>query len=405
MRDKLDILQGTLDLMVLRTLSTLGPLHGYGIARRIEQVSGDHVILNQGTIYISLVRLEQRGWIRSKWGVSENNRRARFYAITKAGEKQLVGRDRELGAAGGDDGTRAGRVKGRTDDGLAPHDLVPARGRWCSKDRLDREFDEELTTHLELLDRRGPPPRPVADADARREALRKLGRPVALREVHREQRGLPVVDVLAQDLRYAVRMLWKTPAFTAIVTLSLALGIGANTALFSLVDDLLLRSLPVREPDRLVQVQQTLSGPADSRRPAVAFPSAVVRLRPRAQSGVVRGRRLQAPGSPRRSAIDGAVEPRREVEQVSDELLPRSGRRRRSSAGRRSRRMTPSRSSATAGGARDSAAAPTVLGRALTVDGQPYTIVGVAPPRFHGLAIEQSADLWIVVAARRHRSR
>jgi PadR family transcriptional regulator, regulatory protein PadR len=86
---KLDILQGTLDLMVLRTLSTMGSLHGYGIARRIEQVSGDTVILNQGTIYTSLVRLEQAGWIRSKWGISENNRRARFYSITKPGEKQL----------------------------------------------------------------------------------------------------------------------------------------------------------------------------------------------------------------------------------------------------------------------------------------------------------------------------
>lgn len=90
MESKLDILQGTLDLMVLRTLATMGPLHGYGIARRIEQVSGDRVILNQGTIYTSLVRLQQRGWIRSKWGVSENNRRARFYAITRAGEKQLA---------------------------------------------------------------------------------------------------------------------------------------------------------------------------------------------------------------------------------------------------------------------------------------------------------------------------
>jgi PadR family transcriptional regulator PadR len=90
MADKLDILQGTLDLMVLRTLATLGPLHGYGIARRIEQVSGDHLILNQGTIYISLVRLQERGWIRSKWGVSDNNRRARFYSITRAGEKRLA---------------------------------------------------------------------------------------------------------------------------------------------------------------------------------------------------------------------------------------------------------------------------------------------------------------------------
>ena len=90
MQPKLDLLQGTLDLMVLRTLSSLGPLHGYGIARRIEQVSGDQIILNQGTIYTSLVRLEQGGWIRSKWGVSENNRRARFYTITRAGETQLV---------------------------------------------------------------------------------------------------------------------------------------------------------------------------------------------------------------------------------------------------------------------------------------------------------------------------
>ena len=90
MPSKLDLLQGTLDLMVLRTLSALGPLHGYGIARRIEQVSGDAVILNQGTIYTSLVRLEERGWIRSKWGVSENNRRARYYSLTRGGEQQLV---------------------------------------------------------------------------------------------------------------------------------------------------------------------------------------------------------------------------------------------------------------------------------------------------------------------------
>jgi transcriptional regulator len=86
---KLDLLQGTLDLMVLKTLSAMGPQHGYGIARRIEQVSGDEVLLNQGTIYASLVRLEQRGWIESSWGVSGNNRKAKFYAITDAGRLQL----------------------------------------------------------------------------------------------------------------------------------------------------------------------------------------------------------------------------------------------------------------------------------------------------------------------------
>jgi len=86
---KLDLLQGTLDLMVLQTLAAMGQLHGYGIARRIEQVSGDQVLLNQGTIHASLVRLEQRGWISSAWGVSTNNRRARFYAITRSGRRQL----------------------------------------------------------------------------------------------------------------------------------------------------------------------------------------------------------------------------------------------------------------------------------------------------------------------------
>jgi PadR family transcriptional regulator, regulatory protein PadR len=86
---KLDLLQGTLDLMVLQTLDAMGPLHGYGIARRIEQLSGDEVLLNQGTIYASLVRLQQRGWIAAEWGVSENNRKAKFYAITRAGKRQM----------------------------------------------------------------------------------------------------------------------------------------------------------------------------------------------------------------------------------------------------------------------------------------------------------------------------
>ena len=87
---KLDLLQGTLDLMVLQTLVAMGTQHGYGIARRIEQVSGDQVLLNQGTIYASLVRLQNRGWISAEWGVSENNRRAKFYAITRGGRKQLA---------------------------------------------------------------------------------------------------------------------------------------------------------------------------------------------------------------------------------------------------------------------------------------------------------------------------
>lgn len=86
---KPDVLQGTLDLMVLKTLESMGPLHGYGIARRIEQVSDDALSLNQGTIYPALLRLQQRGWIQAEWGISENNRRAKYYSLTRIGKKQI----------------------------------------------------------------------------------------------------------------------------------------------------------------------------------------------------------------------------------------------------------------------------------------------------------------------------
>jgi transcriptional regulator len=87
---KVDLLKGTLDLMVLKTLDVMGPQHGYGIARRIEQVSNDEILLNQGTIYASLIRLQQRSWIDAAWGTSDNNRKAKFYSITRAGHKQLA---------------------------------------------------------------------------------------------------------------------------------------------------------------------------------------------------------------------------------------------------------------------------------------------------------------------------
>jgi PadR family transcriptional regulator len=100
-----EVLQGTLDLMILKTLQALGPLHGFGLARRIEQVSENVLVLNEGTVYTSLLRLQQRGWISSEWGTSENNRKARFYAITKRGLKQL---ERET-----DDWQRISSVIGR----------------------------------------------------------------------------------------------------------------------------------------------------------------------------------------------------------------------------------------------------------------------------------------------------
>ncbi|HLK63431.1 MAG TPA: PadR family transcriptional regulator [Bryobacteraceae bacterium] len=90
MKEKSEVLQGTLDLLVLKTLDVLGPMHGYGIAQRIQQVSEEILQLNQGTLYPALLRLEQRGWLASDWGISDNNRRARFYSLTRAGRKQLA---------------------------------------------------------------------------------------------------------------------------------------------------------------------------------------------------------------------------------------------------------------------------------------------------------------------------
>ena len=93
--DKSDVWQGTLALMVLKTLETLGPLHGYGVARRIEQTSGDGLLVNYGTLYPALLKLEQEGYITSEWGVSDNNRKAKFYKLTRAGRKQIEKEERE----------------------------------------------------------------------------------------------------------------------------------------------------------------------------------------------------------------------------------------------------------------------------------------------------------------------
>jgi predicted permease len=261
--------------------------------------------------------------------------------------------------------------------------------------RIDREFDEELATHLELLvdeaRRAGLPP-----DEARRVALRRLGRPEQLRETYREQRGITMTDALTQDIRYALRMLLKSPAFTAVITLSLALGIGANTALFSIVDDLMLRTLPVRDADRLVQVRQVAQA-LGFKKPADVYGAPAfdqMRAQNDTLTDIVGFARMDRPAV----AVDGAMEAGRRVELVSANffaglgVMPIAG-----------RVPQPSDSAVAVishGWWRSRFDANTsALGTLVRVADQSYEIVGVAPPGFHGLSIDAPAHIWITPRA------
>jgi predicted permease len=267
-----------------------------------------------------------------------------------------------------------------------------------SADRVAREFDEELKEHLELLTdelRRSG----MSDADARRAARVKLGRLDSLREDYRAERGFPVLDFLAQSIRHAARRLARSPVFTAIVTLTLALGIGANTALFSLVDNLLLRTLPVRDADRLVDfnVYATNAGTLNNKPSAGEFDLAVfaaVAARTPYIEDVVGYRYTERP----KISIDGAPERERAIELMSTNFFQGLGIR--LAFGRYpgeadgnviviSERWWRSRF----GGSAD------VIGRLINVDGKSYAILGVAPADFHGFEIDRGVDAWISAGA------
>ena len=211
MSDQTDVLQGTLDLLIMRTIA-LEPMHGWAIAQRIQQVSDDLLRVQQGSLYPALHRLEHQGWITAEWGTSENNRRARFYALRYADEgrpQAARDRSRQMGAA-----------VGRRQPGVAQNIAVRLwhilRSRLRSvflPDARESDLSEELQLHLEReierLQAGG-----LSREDARHQALRLFGGVEQIKEASRDARGTAAWDALVRDIRYGLRRLVRDWRFT-----------------------------------------------------------------------------------------------------------------------------------------------------------------------------------------------
>ena len=269
---KLDVLQGTLDLMILQTLHALGPLHGFGIARRLEQVSRDVLQLNEGTVYTPLLRLQQQGWITARWGTSENNRKASSTPLPRA-DGRSSRRKRRTGSAfpasfGACCGCNPKASYERTRH--IRWRAYTARLRGLVRGPSYEQFDDEIRQHLRLLADRF-----VAQGMSREEAAlaarRQFGNPITLHEDRRALQTLPSIESLWQDVRYALRTLRRNPGFSILAVVVLSLGIGANTAVFSVVDAVLFKPLAFADPDRIVSF--TSAWPTKgTRAPAVSLP-------------------------------------------------------------------------------------------------------------------------------------
>ena len=221
MGNKKDVWQGTLALMVLKTLETMGPLHGYGIARRIEQTSGDLLSLNYGTLYPALLKLEQEGSIASEWGTSENNRKAKFYRLTRAGRKQLEQEAREW-----EQPPRSWRasclpVRSR-------HEELCARWRaaWRACSRRTAASRNSQTRSRAICRCRL---RTICARGCRAErraprAILKLGGVEQTRQAYRERGTMPFIENLLYDIRYTLRQCRRDPGFA--VTAVIVLGAG-----------------------------------------------------------------------------------------------------------------------------------------------------------------------------------
>ena len=236
-----DLVQGTLHMLILKTLA-LEPMHGYGIGVRLEQISKGVFQVNAGSLFPALRRLERDGLIAGEWRVTENNRRAKYYTLTAQGRAKLKRetRDWEVQTTAI---ARILRVAGRAVMPLLSRVIDGFRslfGRTRVEQELDAELRDFLETAVEQKMRAG-----LSREDAGRAARLELGSVAAVKDRVRDAGWESVLESVWQDVRYGARMLWRSPGFAAIAIGILALGIGANTAIFSLLNAVMLRTLPV----------------------------------------------------------------------------------------------------------------------------------------------------------------
>ena len=392
--DRIELLQGTLDMLILRTL-LFGPAHGHEIAKHIQRTTEDVLQVEHGSLYPALHRLERKGWVASKWEMAKDrNREFKYYRLTAGREEATYRRGVQVEATGRRD--RAGDVAGRgglrCDGGVRSWDGGP----WSSRRRREADIDREVRNHLDL-EAEEQQESGLRRDQAQHAAQRAFGNVTLVREDIRGIWKSASLEILLQDLRYALRTLRANPLFTLTAVLSLALGIGANTAIFTLLHVSLWKPLPVTEPHEIFRIKRSnASG---------EFGSSYVLLRELSEAAGSSGGifATAAPGV-KKFGVDGDSSERVVGQPVSGNFF--SALRLEPALGR----VLESRDDSVLGGnhvavlshafwVRRFQSSPEVLGKTIQYKETPYTVVGVARTGFSGLDPQMPIDIWVPVTA------